>query len=84
MLFRDHLQGIYPRSLVDIVEGLEDVGMGQQTSFLSTPRLTGELDTSDSGYSPERGSKDNFNGDINTDEEEATVLEDIFFLAGRF
>ncbi|XP_022807223.1 uncharacterized protein LOC111344274 isoform X3 [Stylophora pistillata] len=71
----------YPLSLVDIVENLESKSLG-----LEVPAAVRGLDTTDSGYSQETNKERSPRiGDIvNSDEEEAAVLEDIFFISGRF
>ena len=72
---RAPLDSSYPLSLVDIVEGLEDKSRGQE----------GGLDTTDSGYSQDTNKEKSplTTENVNSDDEEATVLEDIFFLSGR-
>ncbi|KAJ7393692.1 hypothetical protein OS493_003350 [Desmophyllum pertusum] len=72
---RTPLDSSYPLSLVDIVEGLEDKSRGQE----------GGLDTTDSGYSQDTNKEKSplTTENVNSDDEEATVLEDIFFLSGR-
>ena len=70
---------------MEIVEDLED-NITQQKDFLFTnPGVVGELDTTDSGYSQcTNKERSPLTSDIvNSDDEEAAVLGDIFFLAGR-
>ena len=79
------MDSAYPLSLVDIVDGLEN-----ETEKHTAPcRDLGKaerLDTSDSGYSQDTYKERSplTSESVNTDEEEAAVLEDIFFLTGRF
>lgn len=71
----------YPLSLVDIVEGLENKPVGPDD-----PVTAGGLDTTDSGYSQETYKERSplTSDNVNSDDEEAAVIEDIFFLSGRF
>lgn len=78
------LDSAYPLSLVNIVDDMENV-TGKPEPLCANPELAGGLDTTDSGYS-----QDNYKEGspltseiVNTDEEEAAVLEHIFFLPGR-
>lgn len=70
---------------MDIVEDLEDKTRPQEDYLFSNPGLAGGLDTTDSGYSQdtckERSPLTSEN--VNSDDEEAAVLGDIFFLSGR-
>lgn len=70
----------YPLSLLDIVDGLENIG-GKLGECYRSQELTEGLDTTDSGYSQDTNKeRDPLTDEIaNTDEEEAAVLEDIFF-----
>lgn len=71
----------YPLSLVDIVENLESKSLGPEV-----PGAAIGLDTTDSGYSQDTcKERSPLTGEsVNSDEEEAAVLEDIFFISGRF
>lgn len=71
----------YPLSLVDIVENLESKSLGPEV-----PGAAIGLDTTDSGYSQDTcKERSPVTGEsVNSDEEEAAVLEDIFFISGRF
>lgn len=78
------MDSTYPLSLVDIVDGLEN-----NTEKHEVPRansaLAGGLDTTDSGYSQDTYKERSplTSESVNSDEEEAAVLEDIFFLSAR-
>lgn len=82
---RSSLDNAYPLSLVDIVEDLEGKSRVQEHYLSSNPATAGGLDTTDSGYSQdtykERSPLNSEN--VNSDDEEAAVLGDIFFLSGR-
>lgn len=82
---RAPLDSGYPLSLVEIVEGLEDKTTQQEDFLFSNPGVVGGLDTTDSGYSQDTNKERSpLTSDIvNSDDEEAAVLGDIFFLAGR-
>jgi len=94
MAFREHrletgrdrapVERAYPISLVDIVDGLEN-GTEKHETPGANPGLAGELDTTDSGYSQDTYKERSplTSDNVNTDEEEAAVLGDIFFLTGR-
>lgn len=79
-----HLNSAYPLSLVDIVDGLENITEKPQESS-TNPELAGGLDTTDSGYSQDTYKEGSplASESVNSDEEEAAVLEDIFFRPGR-
>lgn len=68
--------------MVDIVDGLESE---KHIAPCGNVVLADGLDTSDSGYSQDtyKGTSPLTSHTVNTDEEEAAVLEDIFFLKGR-
>lgn len=70
----------YPLSLLDIVDGLENIA-GELGECCRSQELTEGLDTTDSGYSQDtnKGRGPLTPEIVNTDEEEAAVLEDIFF-----
>ena len=70
---------------MEIVEDLEDKTTQQQDFLFANPGVVGELDTTDSGYSQDTNKERcPLISDIaNSDDEEAAVLGDIFFLAGR-
>lgn len=72
----------YPLSVVDIVDGLESE---KHIAPCGNTVLADGLDTSDSGYSQDtyKGTSPLTSDTVNTDEEEAAVLEDIFFLKER-
>lgn len=78
------MERAYPISLVDIVDGLEN-GTEKHEAPGTNPGLAGELDTTDSGYSQDTCKERSplTSDNVNTDEEEAAVLGDIFFLTGR-
>ena len=67
---------------MDIVDGLESE---KHIGPCGNAALADGLDTSDSGYSQDtyKGASPLISDTVNTDEEEAAVLEDIFFLKGR-
>ena len=79
------LDSAYPLSLVEIVEDLEDNSTQQKDFLFTNPGVVGELDTTDSGISQGTNKERSpLTSDIvNSDDEEAAVLGDIFFLAGR-
>lgn len=84
MSFRDHgmergrdrvpLDSAYPLSLLDIVDGLENISSKLEESCRNSELGEG-LDTTDSGYSNDTCKERTWP----TDDEEAAVLEDIFF-----
>lgn len=82
---RATLDSAYPLSLVEIVEDLEDKTTQHEDFLFTNPGVLGGLDTTDSGYSQDTNKERSplTNDIVNSDDEEAAVLGDIFFLAGR-
>ena len=70
---------------MEIVEDLEDNKRKQKDFLFTNPGVVGELDNTDSGYSQDTDKERSpLTSDVvNSDDEEAAVLGDIFFLAGR-
>jgi len=70
---------------VEFVEDLEDKTTQHEDFLFTNPVVLGGLDTTDSGYSQDTNKERSpLTSDIvNSDDEEAAVLGDIFFLAGR-